>query len=62
MELGKDVAGSFDGSSHELRKEADVGGEMRKRGFGVDLFFIDVDGIAQSLKGVEADANGEEDF
>ena len=58
-ELGQQVPCSFDGSGDELWKEGDVGKPGDEVASGLQLPPVDIDGGADGLEGVEADAYGQ---
>ena len=61
LELGQEVGSPDDGAGHELRKEADEEGEIEDVIAGLDLAPVEVNGVAELLKSVKRDANGQDD-
>ena len=60
LELRQQVGGPLDGTSNELREEAYEGEEGEQVARGTYLSAVDIDGVAQRLEGVEADAHGQD--
>ena len=56
-ELRQEVRGALDRTRHELRKEPDEGEERNRIARGRNLPAVDVDRVAERLKGVEAHAH-----
>src|SRR5579859_4528083 len=61
LELREEIAGSFDGARHQLRKEGYEGQVVDEACRRSDLAAVDVDHVTQGLEGVEADARREQD-
>ena len=61
VELVEDVLGSFDGAGHQLRVEHDIEGVDPEVPFGGMMSAIDLDRITHGLKGVEGEADGQND-
>jgi hypothetical protein len=61
LELWKQIAGPVDRTCHEQGEETYVGKEGNNVASGTDFFLKNINGVAQRLEGVEADAYGEDD-
>ena len=59
--LRQQVGGTLDGTCHELREEGDVGEEGEDIVRGGQLTPMNVDGVAEGLKGIERDADGQDE-
>lgn len=53
------MAGPFDGARYQLGEKADKGGKGNEIPGRLQFPAIDVDGIAEGLKGIKADAHGQ---
>jgi len=60
LKLRQQVCGPLDGTGNELREETDEGEEGEQVARGTNLPAVDIDGVAQRLEGVEADAHGQD--
>src|SRR5690606_36125357 len=58
IKLWQQVSCAFNGSGHELWKEAYKRREGSKIRGGFESSFVNVDGIAQCLESIETDSNG----
>lgn len=61
VELGDELVGTDDGACHELGEEGGVEAKVEDVVGVLHFAFIDIDDVADVLKGEEADAYGEED-
>ena len=61
-DLRQKVGGPLDGPGHELGEEGDEGGEADGISGGLEVAAVDVDGVGEGLKGVEGDADGQDDM
>ncbi len=61
MDLGDKVAGPNDGSSHQLRKERNEKDKILETMDGFQFAIVDIQGIAPSLEGKEADSHRQDD-
>ena len=59
LKLRQKAGGTLDRASHELGEESDVGNECHEVAGGGDGAAIDIDAVAEGLKGVEGDAHGQ---
>src|SRR5580700_10769922 len=57
MELREQLIGAFNGAGDHLGEERDIEGIIKKIALGWRLAAIDLNGVAEGLKGVERDAN-----
>ena len=62
LDLWQQGARTFDGPSHELRKKTDKGSKVQQGLRWLELPAVNVDGVAQRLEGVEADANWQDEL
>ena len=58
--LRDEVAGSDDGTCHQLREEGDIESIVEQSIEWLDVAAIDIDGVTEGLEGEEGDANGQE--
>src|SRR5579864_7994316 len=61
VEIAEEFAGAYDGSGHQLREEGDEQGVVEWIADGFLLAAVDVDDVGHALKGMEADAQGQND-
>ena len=57
LELRQHLPGPLDRPGHELREEADEGGEAQEIPLARDLAQVEIDGVAHRLKREERDAH-----
>src|SRR5690606_23862455 len=62
LELRQKLARAYDRAGDELREIGDEDRELEKILRGIELPPINIDGVAHRLEGVEADADGEDDW
>ena len=61
-QLGEKVPGLDDGARHKLREEGNIEGQAEEAPLRLELPAVHVDGVAQRLEGIEADAHRQDDL